>query len=447
MKNKCALMCLIALPCFALNALAISKYPTLDELCIDALHHNPQYFIKFSKAKISNDKLNESRAALLPQISTSAETGYESSDFAISNSMLPQYSIDPSHSHVYTYGVELKQAIFDDAFWQQFLSAKAMKQAAGFNLQAEKQQLFLNVAELYLKLLSLRQQQKVIKSEEALLSHQLKTAIFKKKHGRDTDLSIGEIKTKLQMIRAKLFANKASLAEAVNELADQVGVPVAGVRVLNNSYRPLLPQSMSVSWWQQQAFHHNWLLQAATAELKAAKHNVAKQSGENLPVVFLAMSYKKAKSQEPIYGQLKYSDSMIGVGVKFPIFSGGYHVSKTDQAIHQYQQGLYSYQYARMELGHAIMVTLNKLKTIKQKLNNDRTTLLVANRTVGIANRSFKLGLKDVSDVLQADNLWYKAQAEHQLNLYEFIALKLKLHQLSGRLNLHYIRTIASNFH
>jgi len=191
-------------------------------------------------------------------------------------------------------------------------------------------------------------------------------------------------------------------------------------------------------------------LKALDASSHAYEYLYKKERGAALPVVFAFGSANYLNvfnsnltiKNRPIIGDVKLANNhlkgspnlMVGVGVKWDLFSGGEHRNKVklvklDQAISATK---------RMNAEEKLNLLLDKNKvdytTVNKKLKVGDQQRKVAENNLLMASRQYQAGLIDITELLATENDWYKVSLNYYNHVLQQRSSALELLHTSGKL-------------
>ncbi len=342
-------------------------------------------------------------------------------------------------------GVSVRQVIFSGLQipnGQQALKHKAVAQQ--YLVEASKEEIAKDIATTFDQLMLLDQVDKLIQdSQKRLQKEQLKV-----NKGIENGLAIPYDRDKLKLALLELEQKKAESAGnrdlLVKKLQQISGLPSTQVEQVRYELSPVI---LALDSTQVQDRSE---IKALDASEKAYDYMLKKERGGVLPMVFAfgSASYLNLHNtnltikDQPLVGDLDLSSNylkgrpnlMVGVGLKWDIYSGGAHKNKLRQV--ELDQSMNATKRADAQEKLALLLAKNKVsyQTANQKLNVSEQQIKVASNNLKIASRQLDAGLIDVTELLASENEWYKVNLSYFSNIIAQRSSVLELLHASGNL-------------
>lgn len=366
---------------------------TLPDAWLAALNHSAE----FSAARHSRDaeaeQKHQARAALLPQLSATADWRAQPSSVSADRSSRG-------------WSVQASQVLFDQSRFAQYKQGKLAEEMADLRLEASRAELMMDVAQAYFDILLNQDKLAAVQSEKAAYAGQLERAREMFKMGAATVLDAYEAKS----------GYDTALAKEIDTLPD----------LLDETQETL---------WQDLAFRHNpeWQLQRKAAEDAAAALQAAK--GARLPVISANGSYQDNRSVYRYGGfdhKYRSKGASFDIRLSMPLFSGGRISSQIREAVSREMQNKDLLIATERTAKSAVRQAFQTVKSSKiQALAQQR--LLESNRAKLEATQlGRQVGVRNNLEEIRA--LQEKADAEQKLAeaKYAYIQAYLQLLQSAG---------------
>lgn len=306
-----------------LAAAAPAGAETLDEAMRAAIEGNPSIAAQRARLEAAEEAVPQARAAALPSLTASADTGASRSRFKDGTTGAVSNNSDSDWGG----SVSASQTVFaSGGVVAGIRRAKADVQGARADYRNTEQQFLLDVTGAYVgyrEALAIVQAR--TKSAENL-EEQRKYAKARFDSGLDTRTDYAAAEARLAQARTNLIQAQGQLAAANETYRRLVGHPPAGlVPVAAVAGLPAdLPSALD------QAVHYNPVLISARANEDSAKANLAAARSNFGPTVTL----QAGSSFSSDYGGFadRSSGDSIGVRLSIPLFTGGLNASRARQA-------------------------------------------------------------------------------------------------------------------
>jgi len=393
----------------------------------------------------------EARANFLPHITAAANYGYaniglnidDTSAFAsIFPGSLPQ-NFNTSGTFD-SYGISVKQNIIDFQHLFDIKASKLLTQAKQINTEIVKQERTFLLLKTYFSVLAANDKIQFLQLEKKELQHIRNTVADKYRRGIVTKLQVYQADTSLQAVQVKILEAKAELSHRVNLLQLITDIRISRIQDVNTNRATTFLRRKPQSYWLKESTDKNLSLHKARLELYAMRKSIAAQKAQAYPTVYASGSYANFKGPAPIVNSANGNVSMVAIGVKVPIFTGGYISAKAGKLEHDYMSNKYKYQYAIAELGNNVKQVYDDLKTMQSKLVVDQQASKTTKNSLGTAKGAKQHGLDTLNTVLTQEKNYYQARMTYKKDIYDAILLKEKLSQLSGMLDRSSIQKISA---
>lgn len=453
----------LALGLLALNVLFCVSQTTaqtvIDPLVKSVIHAtfqtNKDIMLKgydVDKTKLEIDGVNSNR---LPHVSATGLYGYIHSNGSLDlpavelpllgESLFSGVTDFRMNTQAAYAGISVRQVIFSGLQipnGQQALKQKAMAQQ--YLVEASKEEIAKDIAITFDQMMLLDQVDKLIQdSEKRLKKEQLKV-----NKGIENGLAIPYDRDKLKLALLELeqkkmesAGNRDLLVKKIQQISGLTSSQVEQIRY------ELSPVFLALDSTQMQDRSE---LKALDASGKAYDYLLKKERGGVLPTVFAFGSANYINlhntnltiKDQPLVGNLDLSSNylkgrpnlMVGVGLKWDIYSGGAHKNKLRQV--ELDKSINATKRADAQQKLALLLAKNKVsyQTANQKLSVSEQQITVAQNNLKMASRQLEAGLIDVTELLASENEWYKASLSYFSNIMAQRSSALELLHASGNL-------------
>ncbi|HGG59440.1 MAG TPA: type I secretion protein TolC, partial [Gammaproteobacteria bacterium] len=175
-------------------------------------------------------------------------------------------------------------------------------------------------------------------------------------------------------------------------------------------------------------------LRAANRQLEIARAEIERQRGGHYPVLGLKAEHG-VQDDDGGFNEGKSGDTVIGLELKLPLYSGGGVSSRTAQAKANYEQALQQVELQRRETIRQTRAAylnaiagLSRIKALKQALISTET----AHETT---EAGFEVGTRTAVDVLLALRETFRAKQDYARARYDYILQTFRLKQAAGILS------------
>lgn len=311
---------------------------TLSQAWDAALNYSAEYAAAQHRRTAEVEREEQARAALLPHIS--AHASYQRQPPSVSSSKITQ-----------GWNVQINQSLFDATRIAQYSQSKLHTQVADAQLDAQRNELLLHVAEDYFGVLLAADSMEAASEEKNVYAEQVKQAKGKFALGTATAADIHEAQAGYDAAHAKeiIAAGEKQIIE--NRLHDRTGLN--GAHIHGFAFDKKIPHYQkrlsqhNIEQWQQLALDNNPEYQIQKLSVESSQLAVEVAKSHYLPKVIASLGYQKNRytSAYQNMGSKYMGEGLIAsVQASIPLFSGGENSSRVRQA-----QSLYLQEQAQLE--------------------------------------------------------------------------------------------------
>lgn len=231
----------------------------------------------------------------------------------------------------YNYGVSGQLPILNLPSHLQAAAASAGLKSAEAGTTAAQQDLIVRLVNSYVALLKAQADEHLYRDELSRVSKILEQAEAFLKAGTGDIIAVYEAKARMDSAAADLIKTEAVRRIAEQELSSLTGINVVKVKDLKVK-TPFGPDPNDLGWWLEIMRKNNpSILQAQEDLVQAGHYSDANRAG-HLPTIQLSGGYSVDKGST-FLPEVETQQWYIGIGVSFPIYSGGEVVARTRRAV------------------------------------------------------------------------------------------------------------------
>lgn len=375
----------------------------------------------------------QAMANLLPTLSADAEQSYTYQDIKKSNSIL--YRQGKTHYNKTALALNLKQPLFNYAFFVRVGQADEEQQVAAAEFEASRQELMVRVVDICLKCLIAMDAIRTVTSEKKAVEafHALTMEKYERGLAGITDMY--DAKARLNLSRAKLIearTMKEDAFEALKEITAESNIEIAPFKNMVT----VKPQPDDVESWVEAALKQNIRLLLQKHKLAVAEKEVTKQYAANFPEVDLTGNVRHQDSSGTEFGEGFEANYWIAaIKLSLPLVQGGLLISKIKEA-----QALLREAQSILEKEKRQVVRETRASFLNVNSSIDKISALQAymksqQAAVEQKNEGYQSGLYESVDVLDAQRELTRATMEYYKAYYEYVLNSIKLKQSAGILS------------
>lgn len=392
---------LVTTPVLAKQSVDAAVFQTspLQPLFIKALANNPTLFLAQAVQQTAYSYEQQTRSLLEPQVAIKSELSYawmKHNDFARTANQLqatyPLYQPDKSNL--------INMALHEH-------------KASVYQLEAEQQKLFLQIAQVYFEYWQKKAEYEFLQKEQRSIVDILKQVNQRFQIGYQDLNDLTEIQARLDANQSDLINAKLAMHIALTSIEELMG---SEVDLEDYSFPQNLPDSL---------FNQNGLMVEARWSVFIERHPEILVIQEQQTAINQSVDYAKNKDSLQIeaFSALVYNDSdgnfyndmqgvRAGVRLELPLYTGG----GTDAAIAK-ARGMQSQAKARLQQKELILSTQAKKAYIRyQALTNSLQSLKAALSSNRLAKKATENGLetgsRNLLDLLNTQRRTHKVERD-----------------------------------
>ncbi len=383
-----------------------------------AVEADPEAKAAAINVEITKEQTQEALGQMLPQISGSANWSKNSQDNGRPSTK--NYP-NPSNYTGTRYYVSLNQTIFDfGKFWNWRRANTVEEQYSAENMAAQHT-LMNKVVEKYFGVLEAEDQLYFYQTEKNAMAKRLEQMQkqFEKQLVKVTD--VYEVEARLDQLKASEIEAETIVVTAKESLKELTNTPFSDLYKLkeNVDYKPL---DGHLEQWIEVAKSENPSLAAQLKAIEAAHDNVTVQKSKFLPEVDLQLNYYDTNTgyQSSNLGT-QYATQVGAINLTVPIFDGGV-------SIHQLFESEHKLALAKNENESKVRALIKETSDSFLSSNASVRRIAASEKALASAAKSreanehgFKLGVKTVTDILNAQQEEFKAKRELSQAKYAYI--------------------------
>ncbi len=365
------------------------------------------------------------------QLSSSALYPHASIDGSASSNSLHSNNLDHEYYQDYSLRLSIEQVLFDIVAWRDNEKFKLLIDKSSSDYKQAQSNLVVNVVERYFNVLekqdamalfiqNTQTTKKNVEMLEALYEKQLVpvTGVYEARARHDASISI-EIEA------------TAALSVAFERLYEIIGERVASIAPLKEDLKFLEPND-DIDKWLELAIQNNPTLAANKSNMQAAAKNVSVRKAGFAPRFSMNLSQASSNNDLSQTTRPHTETSSFTFNLSQPLYKGGGISARKRESVYQ--------------LGVAKQIEIEGLRHVEQLLRehflNLKSDVLKVKANARLIESEkkrsesmragFKFGTVTVTDVLDADAAYLRAQLEHQKAKYNYIKNQIRLKSVAG---------------
>jgi outer membrane protein len=453
----------------ALSALMIaSAFQVQADNLLDvyrlAQDSDPTFLASEAGTRASSERVNQSMAGLLPQISGSYSITESSRDSTgvttvigavddpstpLVDESLPRNSSSSSDTSSSGFSLQLTQQIYNHSTWLGLRQSEKQALQAKINHEGTKQSLIIRAAEAYFNVLAAKDSVAFSEAETEAVSKELAQTKQRFDVGLIAITDVHEAQSRYDLAIANQISAKNVLDnthELLQQITGQYHYDLLGLKdeiVLRN------PVPASIKAWVKKAESNNISIKASKIGLEIAKKGISISQAGHYPSVDLSASYTDGDSETDSEGTQFFGNlaipsttnsdggqesSSVSLNFNIPIFSGGRTHSKYKESQSLYQQSAHNLEAERRR---AVSLTRSSYLGVianVSSVNALKQAVVSSEKSLEAIQAGFEVGTRTIVDVLQQTQILFNSKRQYARARYDYVLNTLKLKQATGML-------------
>ena len=395
-----------------------------------AIDNDPKFLSSGALFDANIERGNQSLSSLLPSVSANYGNSYSksSSSVGLVNSK--------SESMTDSLSLSLSQTVYNYSTWVSYDQSQRRVEQAKVQFNANKQELIVRVAQVYLDVLGAKDNLEFAAAEQKAIKQELEQTKQRYDVGLIAITGVHEAQARYDQSEADRINAQNRLDNADEALREVTGRYHDNLDTLNKDIPLVSPKPAKIDDWVQVAKENNLTVISSNMDVYIAQQDIKRRFGGHLPSVSLSASYSDITT-DPSWSPLN-SDSYgtsASINVKIPIYSGGLTNSQVKEGKALYKKASYDLESAMREtirttrssyLG--VEASISGIKALQQSVISQESALEAT-------QAGFEVGTRTIVDVLLSTRSLYSAKSGLASARYNYILAILKLKQAAGILS------------
>lgn len=394
-----------------------------------------------------SENVNQARAVLLPQINASGNFSDEhgSSVGPERNETTGAFQVFTTHNSGRSFqkSATLDQTIFDFGKFASVASARAQRASGDANYQAAEQDLILRTATAYFNVLTAEDELRFAQANEQALAKQLDQAQQRFNVGLSAITDVDAAKAQHDAAAAAVIQAQNVVFDDREALSQITGQPVGELSKLTDNLPLDKPQPDAIDAWVDLALRSNPALQSQRDQVNAFNHDITVARAGHLPTLNAQVSYTDSPSWgapaingfPASFGDSQRHDTIVGLVLQVPIFSGGLTHSRVRQAIAQRDEQSDILEQDRRNVVRNTRSAFNAIEAGISEVDAQKQAVVSAQKALEATQAGFEVGTRTIVDVLISQQNLFQAQSSYSQARHAFVINQLTLKDAAGTLD------------
>ena len=403
----------------------------------EALENDPTFKAAEYSYLADKEIVVQGRAALLPSITLSGSTNWN--EYYQDDVLQQEYNS-------FSKSARVSQPLFRLDTWFNFKRSKSLTNAAEAEFAYEQQNLILRTAELYFGVLRAIDNLNAAISEEKAIKKQLDQAQQRYEVGLSAITGVQEAQLAYDLSKAARINNEGNLFSAREALNALIGREIFSLDELGENLQISSPFPNSKEDWVNLALKNNYQLTASYLRKDAAKSNARSAASNHLPKIDIVGSGSDSETNQFNYEGFSINGQGIpvpavtgrrnyAIQLSVPIFQGGAVSSRRKQAYSQYNQADENTLFTERRIIQEVRSQFSNVNTLVANVNAQKQAVISATSALEATQVGYKVGTRNVVDLLQAEKNLYSAEKNLANAKYDYILANLRLALAAGTID------------
>jgi outer membrane protein len=430
---------------------------TLVEVYELALKNDPVLKAAEASYRAGQESEKLGRAGLLPQVG--AQAVYGESDlnqktartFTLGGVNVPSKTDTDADEDREDYYLTLSQNLFDMPAWFSFKQGKELTKQAEAQFAADQQDLIVRTVEAYINVLRAIDNLKSSQAEEAAFRRQLEQTQQRFEVGLIAITDVHESRAAHDLSVVNLLTDEGALGIAYEALSVLTGQSHANVWLLSEKFPVHNPEPAERDQWVDLALKGNFELHAAEYAAEASRQYAQASKYEHLPTVVGQVNMVNTASDSDDHDNIRDQDlsnsadvegNSFTVTMNIPLYAGGYISAQRRQS---YEQFITARETHTSVMRNTIQATRSlhlAVVTDVERVKARQQSIVSAQSALDATTAGYEVGTRNVVDVLNAQQVLYRAIRDYANTRYDFVLRLLRLRKQAGLLSPEDVQTL-----
>jgi outer membrane protein len=434
-----AILASASLACFSASA------ADLKEVYERALTNDPLIHEADANRLATRESRPQALASLLPQINAdgvwdpTVDTNRTGTFIAPGIPLTPdQQNFDGNSS---SWNLSLRQSVFRWENWATLKRADSEQAQAEADYVVAQQDLVLRTSEAYFNVLAARDTLEAAQAAYDAIGRQLEQSEKRFEVGLIAVTDVQDAKAAFDSATAALIQAKRNLATAGEILRELTGDTWDTLEKPGNDMPLAGPNPANPEDWVKLALEQNASLNSSRLAAEITRSNINVERGGHFPAVDFVVNRGHDESKGVVRGTTEGDtssnnyDTVYGLQVTVPIFSGGLTSSRVRQAQYRHNAAKERLERTARETERStrdaylgVNSEVARVQSLKQAVESAQTAL-------SATEAGYEVGTRTSVDVLQARQRLFQSQTDYARSRYDYLLNVLRLQQAAGTLD------------
>lgn len=426
---------LVAAAAASFAAAVPARSEDLVQIYQDAERSDPTLAAARASHDAALEAVPQARAALLPNVNLGAQANVNRYDASVFSD--PRVNVGRN----FWFGgltVSASQPLYRYANRVALSEADQQAAQAGYVLKSAQQDLILRVASAYFDILLAQFNVQLAESQKAAVSEQLAQAKRNFEVGVATITDTNEAQAAYDQIVAQEITSRNDLENKRTALRAIIGHDPPALKPLGPSFEPSLPAPDSLDYWVERALADNLAVRIAQYNSDIAGLEVERQRAARLPTLDLVGSINAQASNGAVQLGVRSqsTQTMIGLALNIPLYTGGFIDSKVRQAVALQQNARQNLELARRNARSGAQTGFTSVTSAVASVKAFEQALKSARLAYESNKTGQEVGVRTNLDVLNTQQTVFQTRRDLAQAYFNYLLGVLELKAATGALSI-----------
>lgn len=335
--------------------------------------------------------------------------------------------------------VTIRQPLFDMERIALYSQGKIKSIVGQLQYCIDRQSFYERISENYFTLLKLQNEIYLLDKQIDTTNNLIRQLTILFAGGESSLTDIDEAKSKLGVLVSQSIETSSLYRNAQRELNNQIGLWPDDTQHVTSDTLPenYIDNHISYEVLMNEAMKKSPILQNRRAAIDLARANVSQQKAGHLPKISLAGQLSHLDVSESSSDETR-NDKTIALTVDIPIYSGGSVTAYSEKAVFLLEKAQFDLDVSNKKISTEIEKNYLNVTTGYEKCKILLSVIKSNERIVLSANKGFKAGTKNLSDILNAEDKLFTSKRDFVNEkikvLLSFIKLKVIIGEMDDRI-------------
>ncbi|MCR1809867.1 TolC family protein [Sulfurospirillum sp. hDNRA2] len=399
-----------------------------------ALSYAPKYKAQSYKTDATAEGIEQAKSKLYPKIDLTGSGGkYEYETYYNGESTSEMYK---------TYSLSLVQPLYRPEILDVIEQSKTRYDASREELSQQEQQLGIDVAKAYFKVLQISMEMEKLDTQKIFYESKYQKILSMLPLGFSNTIEMLDVKANKDKALVDYVAKKREFQAEKAKLERLIGQSVHQVLPYEGNY-DIQKFSKAKSLWKKRLQENNKDSKIAELSKEAARMEMDIRKYEHYPKVDLVVS--KAQNYTNDLVAHKY-DNKAMVQISVPLYQGGYTKSRVQEATLLFHAASENFNAVNTQILDQFEDIWTQRESLLESIGILEEAKHSAQMYLLAIRQGEKEGTKSQVDILEAETKFQSMKSELAITFYEMLLNELNLLALTGDLSLTKMQQIETMF-